>query len=455
MTNDGALPTLGLNETAEVLGVPQGQGKSKSNVRRLFIIIGVLLAFLFMIFGVMLYLKHRSNAPKQAAAASELKTPGYAQKNVALESPNIDRRKSELKEQQARDEEIAKSAARATAARDAAAAAAASEAMKARSAGLQPPTALGQRPGMGAAPTAPPVVAPAPPRPLTPEERRLAGGVLLDASGTPRSDPASAGRSVEGAGTPTQQRTASAIAALQATAQPTAGVGGGFGATPTPTTAGAPGGPDGIADRLRPTALATRMATRLPDLDYLLKRGTDIPCAMKTGIDTTFPGFVICEVLNNVYSANGATLLVDRGAEIFGEQQSALAQGQTRTFVVWTRIDNPSGVSINIDSPATDQMGYSGIPGYVDTHFGPRFGGAIMMSLIRDFTAGLVASQSKSGQSNTINLGNTQQGASEAATVALRSSINIPPTLTVLPGTVVSVLVARDVSFSNVYTLVK
>jgi type IV secretion system protein VirB10 len=192
----------------------------------------------------------------------------------------------------------------------------------------------------------------------------------------------------------------------------------------------------------------------MPKADYLLKKGMVIPCALNTGIDTTLPGFVKCTTLTDVYSANGKTLLAERGSQLFGEQQSSLKQGQARTFVVWSRLDTPSGIFANLDSPATDQMGYSGIEGYVDTHFWARFGGAIMLSFIRDFSQNLTRVQSNSvNTAPTFN--NSQQASQDMAAEALRNSINIPPTLTVLPGTVVSVMVARDVSFESVYVLVK
>jgi len=38
---------------------------------------------------------------------------------------------------------------------------------------------------------------------------------------------------------------------------------------------------------------------------------------------------------------------------------------------------------------------------------------------------------------------------------ALKSTINIPPTLVVRPASLVNVLVARDISFEKVYRVVK
>jgi type IV secretion system protein VirB10 len=126
-----------------------------------------------------------------------------------------------------------------------------------------------------------------------------------------------------------------------------------------------------MASRLQPTVLAARRAGILPNLDFLLKRGMTIPCALQTGIDTTLPEFVVCTILNDMYSAKGKTRLLERGSTVLGEQQSDLKQGQARTFVVWTRIDMLGGVFVNIDSPATDRQGYSGIPGYAKPISGP------------------------------------------------------------------------------------
>jgi type IV secretion system protein VirB10 len=40
-------------------------------------------------------------------------------------------------------------------------------------------------------------------------------------------------------------------------------------------------------------------------------------------------------------------------------------------------------------------------------------------------------------------------------TEIIKSTVNIPPTGVVNPGTVINIMVARDVSFSNVYALAK
>jgi type IV secretion system protein VirB10 len=163
---------------------------------------------------------------------------------------------------------------------------------------------------------------------------------------------------------------------------------------------------------------------------------------------------VLCNVISDVYSANGKTLLVERGATLFGEQQSQLQKGQARTFVIWSRVDNPSGVTADIDSPATDSMGYSGVPGVVDYHFLERFGAAVLLTVISDFSEA-AAERYSNRTGGTVNLGSDSNEIDSMATKALEDTINIPPNLLVKPGTVVHVLVARDVTFESVYALVQ
>lgn len=85
-----------------------------------------------------------------------------------------------------------------------------------------------------------------------------------------------------------------------------------------------------------------------------------------------------------------------------------------------------------------------------------------MLSLIKDFSNAYsqrLAQDRNNNGSNTVVSSNpyqsTQQATTDMASIALRNTINIPPTLLVLPGTVVNVMVARDVSFQNVYELVE
>lgn len=424
---EGALPTLDDNT---VLGSPETQTKSKTNVGKL-AVLGIFLAgFIFIVVGLLIYQKNKKSGAYGGATATEKARPGFAEKNAEVQSDSIDSTKAELKKKQEEEE------ARLRAIEEEQKRLAEEERLRLEEERLKNAAAA-------------PVVSSSQPvaSGMTPEDRRMMGSVLLDTTGSRLSS--SSGGSAESSDADQEREVEARLAAMgvQQGANPNAGF---FGADESYNKE--------LRARLQPTTLQARGASKLPNLNYLLKKGTIIPCALKTGIDTTQPGFVTCMVQNDVYSANGKTLLIERGATVFGEQQSSLKQGQERTFVVWTRVDNPNGVFAELDSPASDAMGYSGIPGHVNIYFWKRFGSAIMLSLIKDFSA--AGSERWARASNTTNNNNTayqnsQQAVQDMASEALRNSINIPPTLQVLPATVVNVMVARDVSFEQVYGIIE
>ena len=137
-----------------------------------------------------------------------------------------------------------------------------------------------------------------------------------------------------------------------------------------------------FASQLNPTQTAGVRAMRRANSDYLLAKGTNIPCTLQTRIVTTQAGFTRCIVNKDVYSANGKVLLLERGSKITGEQTAALLQGQARIFALWNEVETPYGVRVNLASPSAGQLGEAGIGANVKYHFWQRFSGAIMISLI-------------------------------------------------------------------------
>lgn len=206
-----------------------------------------------------------------------------------------------------------------------------------------------------------------------------------------------------------------------------------------------------FADRLNPTQTASAQASRRPNSDYLLAKGTNISCTMQTKIVTTQPGFTRCITDKDVYSANGKVLLLERGTKVTGEQTSALTQGQARVFVLWNEAETPNGVRVSLASPAAGQLGEAGIGARVNYHFWRRFGGAVMISLIGDAGDYAANRRNGSGDGQTFNFDNTSESAQDMATEALKNSINIPPTGYVNQSSRINIIVARDVDFSSVY----
>lgn len=210
-----------------------------------------------------------------------------------------------------------------------------------------------------------------------------------------------------------------------------------------------------LQDKIKPLRLNPSQAGVLSDRNYLLTQGAMIDCVLETRMITTQPGMTVCHVTRDLYSANGHVILIDRGSKVVGHYQGGLHQGQARIFVLWTRIETPHGVIINLDSPGTGSLGEGGVGGEIDTHFWERFGGAILLSLIDDLAqGGLDALNKRKGDKNSqITFSNTTGAAQDMASEALNNSINIPPTLYKNQGDRISIFVARDLDFRGVYDL--
>jgi type IV secretion system protein VirB10 len=442
---EGALPSLDGAGNDEVLGVPESKLKSKTNVKKTVWLLFILIGLLFIVFGVLFFMKSRAERLAAQEKAQPVRTATAAKgdqtkvRNAALTNQSLERVKAEIMKRDEADAQVEAARVERLHAAGGAPAGGVGVAGGAYGRGSTGAGAPGAANGSYQA-QGNPQGQPAP-RPLTLREQQLAGNVLAFGASSGAQSTSAAMAAPE----PQAKKRAARFASDDA---------------PEDEVSAASAGPrssesqnkGGMAEMLKPTVLQARRAGRLGNLDYLLKKGMTIPCALRTGIDTTLPGFLTCVAVSDVYSANGVTKLVERGATFFGEQKSAIAQGQTRVFVVWNRIDNPSGIFAELDSPATDEMGYAGIGGHVDDKFWKRFGGAIMLSLIQDSVQAAVQTRQESGG---VSVSNTSGAGSQMAAEALKGTINIPPTITVLPGKIINVMVARDVSFDSVYGLVK
>lgn len=194
-------------------------------------------------------------------------------------------------------------------------------------------------------------------------------------------------------------------------------------------------------------------ASIMQNMDMLLRRGTVIPCVLQNRVVSTYPSLSSCVITQDVYSADGSTVLAERGSVAYGEQKVALTHGQARLFMTWNEIDTVGGVRVRIDSLATDNLGASGVDAYIDNHFWDRFGGAIMLSFIDDALE--VAANRLSDQRQQIgtSFNSSTNNVQNMAEMALEQSINIPPTGYVNQGTRLNIRVSRDVDFSSVYNV--
>ena len=208
-----------------------------------------------------------------------------------------------------------------------------------------------------------------------------------------------------------------------------------------------------LEERLDAVELRAASAGVLPDRDYLLTQGSMLDCALETRVVSTQAGMVSCHLTRDVYSTNGRVVLLDRGSKVLGRYQGGAQQGEARIFVLWTRVETPSGVVVDLQSPGTGPLGEAGLGGWVDTHFWDRFGAAILLSLIQDGGAAAAARVAGPSQSPTISVTNQAAVTQAVATKSLDPTVNIPPTLYKNQGERVGIFVARDLDFRSVYGL--
>jgi len=191
------------------------------------------------------------------------------------------------------------------------------------------------------------------------------------------------------------------------------------------------------------TQATTVQATRIRNPSTTMPQGSVISGVLETAINSDLPGFARAVVTREVRSFDGTTLLVPRGSHIIGQYRSGIALGQSRVFVVWTRLIRPDGVSVELASAGTDDLGRGGLEGDVERHFLQRFGGALLLSLMG------IGGQAVSPASTQVVINSTQTGAG-AAGIALQQEVNISPTIDVPSGTPLRIFVARDLDFSTV-----
>lgn len=206
-----------------------------------------------------------------------------------------------------------------------------------------------------------------------------------------------------------------------------------------------------MAQKAPLTATAQATAANLGNRSYLLARGAFIPCVLETQLISNIAGNSSCLLPQNIYSDDGKVLLLEKGSRIVGQYQSNVKAGDTRLAILWQRIKTPQGVVIDVDSPATDGVGSTGAPGFVDNHWPERIGAAFLLSLLDDVVRIEIAKHNEGAVNNTTTPTATAGATKSMAEKVLDSTINIPPTLYKNRGDRLMVYVNRDLWFDSVY----
>jgi type IV secretion system protein VirB10 len=208
----------------------------------------------------------------------------------------------------------------------------------------------------------------------------------------------------------------------------------------------------GSLSNLGGTSFAPAKAYLAPAGTYLVKHSTYTRCALYTEIVTGHPGIIECRLTDPLYSSDGHTVIANAGDRLTGEQSVEMGQGQVSVFTTWNELETQSGVRARLDSLGAGPMGASGTDAWIDHHYMQRFGGAVMLSIIKDTLQAAANATQKSGSgSGGYTVNNSEENVESMASKTLDSTINIPDTGYILPGTVITVIVARDIDFSSVF----
>ncbi|MEP6982263.1 MAG: TrbI/VirB10 family protein [Sphingomicrobium sp.] len=246
--------------------------------------------------------------------------------------------------------------------------------------------------------------------------------IVFDASGSPAVETASAS-------TPPPSAAATPVGLAAAAEASTAGNG-----------ANARNEDDGFFSRIEGRNAQVATARQLSSPASTVTQGTLIAAVLETSINTDLPGYVRALVSRDVRSFDGSQILIPRSSRLIGQYKSGLAAGQTRAYVIWTRLIRPDGVSVMLDSPGVDFSGESGFAGKVNSHFMKRFGSALLLSVVGGLSA------AGSGGATLIAGG----GGQSAASVAAGHDGAISPTIRVSQGEPIRIFTARDLDFSTV-----
>ena len=171
-------------------------------------------------------------------------------------------------------------------------------------------------------------------------------------------------------------------------------------------------------------------------------QGTMIQAVMETALDSSLPGPTRAVVSEDVFSFDGSRLLIPRGSRLIGRYRSGPDIAQQRVTIAWDRIILPDNQTIQISSFGGDELGRSGVTGFVDTRFAERFGSAALISLISAAPSAAAASVEDDAKAGVLE--DVGDDLADATDSVISDYLSIGPVIYVDQGARVTVMVDRD-----------
>lgn len=216
-----------------------------------------------------------------------------------------------------------------------------------------------------------------------------------------------------------------------------------------------------FAANISKTKVERVAATSIGDLHRTIAQGRIIQATMESALNTDLPAPIRAIVSRDTYAEAGNTPLIPKGSRLIGSYNTTLGSGQTRVFVVWTRVIRPDGVDVALGSPLVDAIGQAGISGQLDTKFQQMFARSLLSSVM-NIAVAIGADKIQGGSTTTTTSTTGSQTSGDAATTATTNALNrlgsvtdsfiqkfiqVPPTILVDQGTPVNVFVNKDIVF--------
>lgn len=222
--------------------------------------------------------------------------------------------------------------------------------------------------------------------------------------------------------------------------------------------AAAASGPDTASAReaatthiaFQPAIVAGGKAGPAIHLTYVMMPQT-IPCALDTAMDSTLAGPILCHTTQDILSPDHI-LLLPTGTTVVGSYKNEVRNGQHRLFALTGNAITQEGIPIPLNSPIADGLGRTGIEGDVDNHYVERFGAAIALTAAQAAIQLGQAALTSGNQTNTnfnFSGGGGSGGIEGLAMEILRQQGSIPPTISVPPGAIVSIVIDHPIDFSE------
>lgn len=216
------------------------------------------------------------------------------------------------------------------------------------------------------------------------------------------------------------------------------------------------GGADGASERELTTneqfmasassaSYDTLRATQIAAPDRTIVQGTTLEAVLETAISTELPGVIRAAITNDVYSFDGANVLLPRGTRLIGSYNSDVSIASDRAQLAWNRAITPDGRSVELGGYGADQLGMSGQTGFVDGRFGERFGTALLISMLA-ITPQVIVDDGAGENTQELaeNVGDDLENTTQSV---MDEYLSLPPVIYIDQGTTMTVFVNRDLVF--------